>query len=116
VAGVILLVGGLALARYLRPVEARATTRSLATKVSDAEVRALVDGVVLAQYIELGEVVAVNQALFKVGDPQSLFARSDHRRGGTSAACTTVATGNRRPRWRRACTRFRAAVGHRCAC
>jgi HlyD family secretion protein len=52
---------------------ARAVTRSLATKVSDAEVRAPVDGVVLGRYVELGEVVAVNQALFKVGDPKSLL-------------------------------------------
>jgi HlyD family secretion protein len=52
---------------------ARAATRSLATKVSDAEVRAPVDGMVLARYVESGEVVAVNQSLFKVGDPKSLL-------------------------------------------
>jgi HlyD family secretion protein len=51
---------------------AQAATRSLATKVSDAEVRAPVDGMVLARYVEAGEVVAVNQSLFKVGDPKSL--------------------------------------------
>ncbi len=31
------------------------------------------DGLVLARYVELGEVVAVNQSLFKVGDPKSLL-------------------------------------------
>jgi HlyD family secretion protein len=51
---------------------AQAASRSLATKVSDAEVRAPVDGMVLARYVEAGEVVAVNQSLFKVGDPRSL--------------------------------------------
>jgi HlyD family secretion protein len=52
---------------------ARAAASSLATKVSDADVRAPVDGMVLARYVELGEVVAVNQPLFKVGDPRSLL-------------------------------------------
>ena len=52
---------------------AQATVRSLATKVSDADVRAPQDGVVLARYVEAGEVVAVNQPLFKVGDPTQLL-------------------------------------------
>jgi HlyD family secretion protein len=52
---------------------ARAAARSLATKVSDADVLAPVDGMVLARYVELGEVVAVNQPLFKVGDPKTLL-------------------------------------------
>jgi RND family efflux transporter MFP subunit len=51
----------------------QAMVRSLASKVSDAEVRAPLAGVVLARYVEAGEVVAVNQALFKVGDPRSLL-------------------------------------------
>jgi RND family efflux transporter MFP subunit len=52
---------------------ARAIVRTLATHVSDAEVRAPQGGVVLARYVEPGEVVAVNQQLFKVGDPRSLI-------------------------------------------
>jgi RND family efflux transporter MFP subunit len=52
---------------------ARAIVSSLATRVADTEVRAPQDGVVLARYVEPGEVVAVNQALFKVGDTKSLL-------------------------------------------
>ncbi|WP_394844231.1 efflux RND transporter periplasmic adaptor subunit [Pendulispora brunnea] len=52
---------------------AQAAVRSLASKVSDADVRAPQDGVVLARYVEAGEVVAVNQPLFKVGDPAQLL-------------------------------------------
>jgi HlyD family secretion protein len=36
-------------------------------------VRAPQDGIVLARYVEPGEVVAVNQALFKLGDVKSLL-------------------------------------------
>jgi len=50
-----------------------AAVQSLATRVSDTEVRAPLDGVVLARSIELGEVVAVNQTLFKVGDTRDLI-------------------------------------------
>ncbi len=49
-----------------------AQVQSLASRVSDTEVRAPLDGIVLAKGIELGEVVAINQTLFKVGDTRSL--------------------------------------------
>jgi RND family efflux transporter MFP subunit len=52
---------------------ARAAVDSLATRVADTEVRAPQDGVVLARYVEPGEVVAVNQSLLKVGDTKSLL-------------------------------------------
>jgi HlyD family secretion protein len=52
---------------------AQATMRSLASKLSDADVRAPQEGVVLARFVEPGEVVAVNQPLFKVGDPKKLL-------------------------------------------
>jgi len=51
---------------------ARAIVGGLETRVSDADIRAPQEGVVLARYIEPGEVVAVNQSLFKVGDVRSL--------------------------------------------
>jgi multidrug efflux pump subunit AcrA (membrane-fusion protein) len=44
-----------------------AQVQSLSTRVLDTEVRAPLDGVVLAKNVELGEVVAINQTLFKVG-------------------------------------------------
>lgn len=49
-----------------------AAVQSLATRVSDTEVRSPLDGVVLSKSVELGEVVAVNQTLFKVGDTRDL--------------------------------------------
>jgi multidrug efflux pump subunit AcrA (membrane-fusion protein) len=49
-----------------------AAVKSLASRVADTEVRAPLDGVVLSKSIEFGEVVAVNQTLFKVGDTRSL--------------------------------------------
>ncbi len=52
---------------------AQAAVHMLESKVSDADVLAPQDGVVLARYVEPGEVVAVNQPLFKVGDPRSLI-------------------------------------------
>lgn len=52
---------------------ARAMVSALATRVSDADVRAPLDGVVLARYVEQGEVVAMNQSLLKVGDPKTLL-------------------------------------------
>jgi len=52
---------------------ARAIVGGLETRVSDADVRAPQEGVVLARYVEPGEVVAVNQSLFKVGDVRSLL-------------------------------------------
>jgi HlyD family secretion protein len=49
-----------------------AQVQSLAARVSDTEVRAPLDGVVLVRRIEPGEVVSVNQPLFMVGDTRSL--------------------------------------------
>jgi HlyD family secretion protein len=51
----------------------QAVVRSLATRVADADVRAPLDGVVLARYVEPGEVVAVNQPIYKIGDIRSLL-------------------------------------------
>jgi multidrug efflux pump subunit AcrA (membrane-fusion protein) len=50
-----------------------AAVQSLASRVADTEVRAPLDGVVLAKNVEIGEVVAVNQTLFKVGDTRALI-------------------------------------------
>jgi HlyD family secretion protein len=50
-----------------------AQVESLAARVADTEVRAPLDGVVLTKNVELGEVVAVNQVLFKVGDVATLL-------------------------------------------
>lgn len=45
-----------------------AQVKTLESRLAETEVRAPMDGVVLARQIELGEVVSVNQTLFKVGD------------------------------------------------
>jgi HlyD family secretion protein len=50
-----------------------ANVQSLASRVADTEVRAPLDGVVLSKLVELGEVVGVNQPLFKVGDTTRLI-------------------------------------------
>ena len=50
-----------------------AQVQSLASRVNDTVVRAPLDGVVLAKYVELGEVVALNQTLFTVGDTGDLI-------------------------------------------
>jgi HlyD family secretion protein len=50
-----------------------ANVQSLASRVSDTEVRAPIDGVVLAKSVEIGEVVVINQPLFKVGDVRELI-------------------------------------------
>lgn len=50
-----------------------AQVKSLAARVTDTEVRSPLDGVVLQKSVEVGEVVAVNQTLFKVGDVKSLI-------------------------------------------
>src|SRR5207237_5220534 len=50
-----------------------ATVQSLASRVADTEVRAPLDGVVLSKFVETGEVVGVNQPLFKVGDTRKLI-------------------------------------------
>jgi RND family efflux transporter MFP subunit len=49
-----------------------AQVKTLESRLADAEVRAPMDGVVLAKQIEPGEVVAVNQTLFKIGDTARL--------------------------------------------
>lgn len=49
-----------------------AQVMSLASRVADTEVRSPIDGVVLSRAIALGEVVTVNQPLFKIGDTTSL--------------------------------------------
>lgn len=46
--------------------------KSLASRVADTLVRSPIDGVVLARTVNLGEVVTVNQVLFKVGDTRDL--------------------------------------------
>src|SRR6185369_478522 len=51
----------------------QAAVQSLATRVSDTEVRSPLDGVVLMKAVEIGEVVAINQTLFKVGDTRDLI-------------------------------------------
>lgn len=50
-----------------------ASLQSLASRVNDTEVRAPMDGVVLIRRVEPGEVVAVNQPLFRVGDTRRLI-------------------------------------------
>lgn len=49
-----------------------AQVKTLESRLADTEVRAPLDGVVLTKQVELGEVVMVNQALFKVGDTSRL--------------------------------------------
>ena len=49
-----------------------ANVQSLASRVLDTEVRAPLDGVVLTKLVEVGEVVGVNQPLFKIGDTKNL--------------------------------------------
>jgi HlyD family secretion protein len=49
-----------------------AQVQSLLSRVNDSVVRAPLDGVVLAKHVELGEVVSLNQTLFKVGDTTNL--------------------------------------------
>ncbi len=50
-----------------------AQVASLASRVADTEVRAPLEGVVLGKFVEIGQVVAVNEALFKVGDTRQLI-------------------------------------------
>jgi RND family efflux transporter MFP subunit len=49
-----------------------AAVGELAAKLADSDVRSPLDGVVLQRFIELGEVVPVNGALFKVGNVDDL--------------------------------------------
>jgi multidrug efflux pump subunit AcrA (membrane-fusion protein) len=50
-----------------------AQVQSFAARLSDSEVRAPLDGVVLVRRVELGEVVSINQPLFLIGDTRSLI-------------------------------------------
>jgi HlyD family secretion protein len=50
-----------------------ANVQSLASRVADTDVRAPLDGIVLSKFVEVGEVVGVNQPLFKVGDTRKLI-------------------------------------------
>jgi HlyD family secretion protein len=50
-----------------------AAVQSLASRVTDTEVRSPLDGVVLSKSVDIGEVVAINQTLFKVGDTKNLI-------------------------------------------
>ncbi len=50
-----------------------AQVKTLESRVADTDVRAPMDGVVLARSVEVGEVVSVNQTLFKVGDTAQLI-------------------------------------------
>jgi HlyD family secretion protein len=45
-----------------------ANVQSLSSRVKDTEVRAPIAGVVLAKRVEIGEVVGVNQPLFRIGN------------------------------------------------
>lgn len=56
-----------------RAAGASAAVGSLSARVADAEVRAPLDGVVLARFVELGEVVSVNQGLLRVGNTAGLI-------------------------------------------
>jgi RND family efflux transporter MFP subunit len=46
---------------------------SLAARLADTEVRSPLDGVVLARYVEPGEVAAVNTPLLKIGNVDNLI-------------------------------------------
>ena len=50
-----------------------ANVQSLASRVADTDVRAPLDGVVLSKFVEVGEVLGINQPLFKVGDTKKLI-------------------------------------------
>jgi HlyD family secretion protein len=77
-----------------------AAVQSLASRVTDTEVRSPLDGVVLAKNVEIGEVVAINQTLFKVGDTRNLIlevsvdeadvARVRDGAGGTTPSAAAV--------------------------
>lgn len=49
-----------------------AQVQTLEGRLADTEVRAPMDGVVLTRQVEIGEVVMVNQTLFKIGDTSRL--------------------------------------------
>ena len=50
-----------------------AQVKTLESRVADTEVRAPLDGVVLSKSVDPGEVVSVNQTLFKIGDTARLI-------------------------------------------
>jgi HlyD family secretion protein len=56
-----------------RQQESSAAMGSLAARLTDTEVRSPLDGVVLARFVEPGEVAAVNTALLKIGDVDNLI-------------------------------------------
>jgi HlyD family secretion protein len=60
-----------------RASESNAELDSLVERVSDLEVRAPIDGVVLARMVEPGQVVSVNEPLFRVGDVSNLVLDSE---------------------------------------
>lgn len=75
-----------------------AMVESLSSRVSDTEVRSPQDGVVLGKLVDVGEVVSVNQPLFRVGDTSRLVLEamvdeadiakvSDGRGGVAPSAC-----------------------------
>jgi HlyD family secretion protein len=55
---------------------AESELRSIQVRVNDAELRAPMAGIVLARYVELGELVEANQDLFRVGDPARLWVEA----------------------------------------
>ncbi len=75
-----------------------AVVESLSSRVADTEVRSPQDGVVLGKVVEVGEVVSVNQPLFRIGDTSRLVLEamvdeadiakvSDGRDGKPASAC-----------------------------
>ncbi len=75
-----------------------AMVESLSSRVTDTEVRSPQDGVVLGKLVEVGEVVAINQSLFRIGDTSRLILEamvdeadiakvSDGRGGVPPSAC-----------------------------
>ncbi len=62
-----------------RTNEARAMAQkdSMAARLSDAEVRAPMDGTVLSKAVELGEVVVTNQPMFRLGDVRDLILEAN---------------------------------------
>lgn len=57
--------------------ESSAEVESIAARVSDLELRAPIDGVVLSRMVELGQVVSVNEPLFRIGDVSNLVIECD---------------------------------------
>jgi multidrug efflux pump subunit AcrA (membrane-fusion protein) len=56
-----------------RATGSSAAVDSLAAKLADAEVRAPIDGIVLARFVEPGEVAMVNSPLVKIGTADNLI-------------------------------------------